>query len=190
MSDTTPARTTRHRRAAVVLDIAAGLVVAIAIVGLIATQVMGYRVLGIASDSMIPALDRGDLIVSRPVSINSIGHGDIVVFDEGQQTRLLVAHRVVNIIKVNLNVTDSRTGAQHTEHSQILRTQGDANPLVDPVPVDARTFVGVLLVRLPGIGGLFGSATVQQGLLVVALAIGLTWLAYEGNARLRRRATR
>jgi len=176
-----------RRWLAIAVDVVAGLLVAAALVALVATQVMGYRVLGIASDSMVPTLQRGDLIVSRPVPITSVGHGDIVIFEEGQQTRLLVAHRVVNLITLNVNVTDSKTGAKHSEQSRILRTQGDANPLPDQQSVDAGRFHGVLLARIPGIGGLLGSSYTQLGLLVVALVMGLAWLGYEVVAKRRRR---
>lgn len=188
MGETPPARAGGHRLLGAVLDVVAGLAVAAALVAIVATQFMGYRILGIASDSMLPALARGDLIVSRPVAITSVEHDDIIVFEEGQQTKLLVAHRVVNIIKVNTNITDSKTGAKHTEESRIFRTKGDANPVVDAQPVDAAAFRGLLMAQLPGAGGLLGSATIQQGLVALALVAGLAWLGYELLARGRRRS--
>ena len=51
-------------------NVVAGLVLGFAIVLLVATQVMGYRVASIATDSMRPTLAPGDLIVTRRVGID------------------------------------------------------------------------------------------------------------------------
>ena len=67
--------------------VVAGLVFGLAVVALIATQLLGYRLAAIASDSMVPALSRGDLILTRPASIDNMQRGDVVLFESGTATR-------------------------------------------------------------------------------------------------------
>jgi signal peptidase len=169
-------------------SILAGLLVAAALIALIATQFLGYHALGIASDSMTPALRRGDLVVTRPVAINTVEQGDIVAYDEGQSVHLTVVHRVVGVVNLTVNTTDSKTGTTSTQTSRVLRTQGDANPAADGQPVGADRFQGLVFVTVPILGGVLGAGLVQQLLLVVAIATGIAWLVYE-IVRLRRRRT-
>src|SRR3990172_8502033 len=103
----------------------------------IATQFFGYKVMTVQSFSMEPALERGDLIVSRPVSIDDVKQGQIVLFMEGQRTRLLVAHRVAGFVNVTTNIHDSQTGEDTVEKSRLLQTKGDANSTVDAQAVAA-----------------------------------------------------
>jgi signal peptidase len=166
-------------------NVVAGLVLGIAIVFLVATQVMGYRVASIATDSMRPALAPGDLIVTQPVGIDSIVNGDVVLFQEGVTTPILVAHRVSNVVTVNVNVTDSATGAKHTETSRILRTKGDNNAVVDDAPVDAANFRGRLWLHIPNAGGFLASPT---PFILIAGGIGVLWLLFEVGRLARRRA--
>jgi signal peptidase len=168
----------------------AGLLVAAVVIALIATQLLGFHALGIASDSMAPVLQRGDLVITRPVAITTVSNGDIVAFDEGQFTTVTVVHRVVGVINVTVNTTDSKTGAKSSEASRLLRTKGDANPTLDGVPVAADRFRGVVFVAVPTVGGVLGSGQVQQVLLGLAIATAIAWLVYEVVGFRRRRTTR
>jgi len=165
------------------LDILAGLILGLAIVMLIATQVFGYRVASIATNSMQPTLAPGDLILTRPASIDAVGHDDIVLFETGITKPILVAHRVANIITVNLNVTDSKTGVTRTQQTHVLRTKGDANPQVDADPVDASHYRGLLWMTVPGAGTLLAS---PLPFLLIAVGLGLLWFAFEIVDRGRR----
>lgn len=169
-------------------SILAGLLVAAALVALIATQFLGYRALAVASDSMTPALRRGDLVVTRPVAINTVEQGDIVAFDEGESVHLTVVHRVVGVVNLTVNTTDSKTGITSTQTSRFLRTKGDANAAVDGEPVGPERFQGLVFITVPVIGGILGAGLVQQILLATAIASGIAWLLYE-IVRLRRRRT-
>jgi signal peptidase I len=166
----------------------AGLLVAGALVALVATQFLGYHALGVSSDSMAPALRRGDLVVTRPVAINTVGQGDIVAYDEGELIHLTVVHRVVGVVNLTVNTTDSKTGTISTEKSRLLQTKGDANPAVDGQPVGAERFKGLVFITVPVVGGVLGAGIVQQILLAVAIGTGIAWLVYE-IVRLRRRRT-
>jgi signal peptidase len=167
----------------------AGLLVAAVVVALIATQLLGFHALGIASDSMAPVLQRGDLVITRPVPITTVTSGDIVAYDEGQFTRVTVVHRVVGVINVTVNTTDSKTGVKSSDTSRLLQTKGDANPTVDGVPVAGDRFRGLVFVSLPVVGGILGSGQVQQLLIGLAIATAVAWLVYEVVRFRRRRAT-
>ena len=158
-----------------ILGIAAGSLV----VALLMTQIFGYQVLVVQSDSMKPALVRGDLIVTRPADINLVEPGDIILFESGQNTRVPVVHRIDGTMNVQFNITDSVTGLVTTEHTRSLRTKGDANPRPDGEMVDASRLKGVLWFSLPGIGGWFSNGLLQQGLLSIAVVSVLTWIGYE-----------
>jgi signal peptidase len=157
-------------------NIVAGLVLGFALVMLLATQVLGYRVASIATDSMRPTLAPGDLIITQPVAITSVVNGDIVLFQTGIATPILVAHRVNNVVTVNVNVTDSKTGIVRTETSKVLRTKGDANAQVDEQPVDATVFRGRLWLSVPGAGRFLASPLPYA---LIATGLGALWLLFE-----------
>jgi signal peptidase len=171
--------TTFLRRLASIL---AGLVLGLALVVVIATQVLGYRLAAIASDSMRPTLAPGDLVITRPVPIGDIAHDDIVLFETGETTKILVAHRVANIVTVNMNITDSATGQTRTERTQILRTKGDANASIDEQPVDIAAYRGLVFVTVPGIGSLLAS---PLPFAAIAVVLGVAWLLMEVVGRVR-----
>jgi signal peptidase len=163
--------------------ILAGLVLGFAFVAVISTQVFGYRLAAIASDSMRPALSPGDLIVTRPVPITDNEQDDIVLFETGIATKILVAHRVSNVVTLNVNITDSVTGETRTETTKILRTKGDANPQLDEQPVDATNYRGQLWLTIPGAGNLLASPT---PFIAVAIGIAVIWLLVETVGYVRR----
>jgi signal peptidase len=172
----------------VVAGILSGLAVAGAFAFAAATQFFGYRVIQVSSGSMEPFLNPGDLFVTRPVDIMDVEIGDVVLFKQGRDTLIPVAHRVVGAVTVRTIITDSATGEKTTQLSRLLRTQGDANDVPDTQYVDASRLEGLLWFRVPGAGRLFGSIGLQGGLLLVALAIGVAWGAFELARILRRRS--
>lgn len=167
----------------------AGLLVAALVLALIATQLLGYHAFAVASDSMAPTLHRGDLVVTRPVAVNTVNQGDIVAFLEGETTPLTVVHRVAGVIDVTVNTTDSKTGAKSTETSRLLLTKGDANPNRDGQAVEPDRFRGLVFIKVPSIGGVLGAALFQQIVLAVAILTAVAWVAYEVRALRRKRRT-
>jgi len=76
----------------------------------------GVRTLVFTSGSMAPAIDTGDLAVTRPVALAHLSPGDVVSVLDARGTR--VTHRVVEV-----------DTARHQ-----LRLKGDANEVADPAP--------------------------------------------------------
>ena len=158
-------------------------------VALFATQFLGYKVATIQSYSMEPTLRRGDLIVTRPVDISEVNKGDIVLFEEGLKTRILVAHRVDGVFNITTNVTDSKTGKTSTSSTKMLRTKGDANAQADADPVGVDRFRGDLLLTIHGAGYLANGLPLQQALFLLAAVTAVMWGAYELARHRHRRAS-
>ena len=109
----------------------------------------------VASESMVPKLKVGDLLLVQhagasspsPSSFNNLKIGDIIVFkspgvreDTGQPE--VIVHRIKQIY-----ITP--------QGERILRTQGDANPhsiyLID-YPILSNSYIGKVVLIVPGVG--------------------------------------
>lgn len=90
----------------------------------------------VAGHSMEPALVTGDVAVTREVPVRSIKVGDIIQFQQGNDS---VLHRVLSI--------------ERNEAGVWFITKGDANHADDP-PVSGREVRGVLVLRIPKVGWL------------------------------------
>jgi signal peptidase I len=109
----------------------------------------------VASDSMVPKLKVGDLLMvqhgsvsSNPSSsFNNLKAGDIIVFKspgvrEDTGEREVIVHRVAKIYTT-------------PQGERIIRTKGDANPhsiyLID-YPILSNNYIGKVVFILPGVG--------------------------------------
>ncbi len=165
-----------------------GLFIGSLLAGFVAVQFFGYKVVTVQSNSMEPALERGDVIISRPVNINDVEAGQVVLFMEGERTRILVAHRAVGFINLTINVHDSKTGEDTQEHQRLLQTKGDANPTQDAQPVSPQDVRGQLWFTIPGAGFVLDRVPLQVVLLGLAAATAILWAGYEvARLALRRR---
>jgi signal peptidase len=76
----------------------------------------GYGVFAVRSGSMNPALEVGDLVVTRLVDPSEIEAGDVITVATGG--RAILTHRVVAV--------------QATDDGPVFTTRGDANATPDP----------------------------------------------------------
>jgi signal peptidase len=162
-----------------------GLLVGAVIIVVVATRFFGFSVLTVSSGSMAPAIEAGDLIVVRPVAIDTVDEGDVVLFESGGD-RIPTVHRVIGINELELQVRDAATGETAVYTDFRLVTQGDANDAPDNAEVTADRLQGEVWFRIPNAGALAG-----QGIaLGFALALGLTiaaWVIYEVAVRVKDR---
>ena len=173
--------------AGVLASAAFGLLVGGLLAVLLAVQVFGYHVVTVQSNSMEPALTRGDVIVARPVRMDDVKEGQVVLFDEGRDVHFLVAHRVVGFVNLRTNINNTTTGEVTTQESRLLRTKGDANDTEDAQPVDASGLRGSLWFSIPKAGLIFDRVPLQAVLLGVAGLAAVGWLVFELRHRLGRR---
>ena len=99
------------------------------------TGLLGFYPTIIASGSMRPTLDVGDVSIVIPVNPSQIQVGDIIQYvQEGEMT----LHRVHDI--------------HQTEGARLFITKGDDNPIPDSDPVFPAQIKGKLIFSLPKIG--------------------------------------
>jgi signal peptidase I len=111
------------------------LLAAVAIVA--APRVSGVRFAAVLSDSMRPAMSRGDMVVVWPVEPSQIEVGDIILFRAPADPSARIAHRVVQIAPGS---------------NLAFLTKGDANEAVDRSPVPADDVLGKVRFHLPLLG--------------------------------------
>jgi signal peptidase len=111
----------------------------------------------VASGSMIPNLNVGDLVIIRnntisnnnnPYSFDSLKVGDIIIFKspgtDNNGEHLTIVHRVAKI------AIDKRDGT-----SRVIRTKGDANPSSIPLldyPLREANYIGKVVFVIPKVG--------------------------------------
>ncbi|CAG0982889.1 partial signal peptidase I, partial [Anaerolineae bacterium] len=98
------------------------------------TGLFGVRPTLIASGSMVPRLDVGDVVITREVLAENVEVNDIIRF---RQEGAHILHRVVDIQKDGSKIT--------------FITRGDANNTDDP-PVLASALEGKVVLTVPKIG--------------------------------------
>lgn len=117
----------------------------------------GVGLATVESNSMQPALSRGDLLVVGQETEPAVG--DIVVYQDPSIG--LVVHRVVAL------------------DGDLVTTQGDANNTAD-VPFDRSRIVGRVVAVVPALGLLVAALKTPAGVLVtLALALLLVELPYR-----------
>lgn len=164
-----------------------GLVIGLLGVLFVATQFLGYGVLAVRSDSMQPALSRGDLIFTRPQLAEDVDVGEIAVFTQGEEIEVLIAHRVVGVIDGTINITNETTGEVSQQKVRHLQTQGDANVAPDAQLVNPGQLAGTVWFSVPAIGGWIVDWHVQKLLVLLASLSVAGWVFYEVFNFLQRR---
>ena len=119
-----------------------GLSLGACIVAILATRFFDYSILTVQSDSMKPALERGDIVVTRPVAAQDLRSGDVVYFTE-RTTGLPFVHRVVAIHRTVTEIRDGKTNEHVDENVKYgFVTKGDAALVADPAEVGVDTLRG------------------------------------------------
>ena len=138
--------------------------------------------LAVASGSMRPALETGDLVIIQGVPATSIHQGDIIAFESPPEygrenaTRiwpftLYTVHRVVKI--------------QSSANGTILfTTKGDDNEIIDPRPVPDHRVQGNVIYRIPYLGYFVLDPTITIAVVIIVMIIIFIWP--EKKRRFRR----
>jgi len=159
----------RPGRALRLADRASSVLCALALVLLalvLLVRLAGYRPLIDYSNSMRPAINAGDVLISRAAPAQSIRPGDIVSFSDRALQGRLVTHRVLAI---------------HAEHQRLyFLTRGDANAAPERWSVARTGSVAKVDLRIPKVG--WAAAWLNNGLVrtatlpLLALVLGAALL--------------
>ncbi|PYE14547.1 signal peptidase I [Williamsia limnetica] len=143
------------------------LCVIIAIVGVS----FGLSPLIFRSDSMSPAIDVGDVAISRSIPAADVAAGDIVSVSRPDGTR--ITHRVVSI-------------DAHVGNSTTMTLRGDSNNVDDPQPYTVTT-VDEILFHIPNLGYVLSwFANPYSWALATLSTLGLLWLAFRPDKLFRK----
>ncbi len=129
---------------------------------------LGYKPFIVLSDSMLPTISSGDLVLVKEVDVEKLEQGDVIAFREGTS---VVTHRIVEV----MNEGDAKR----------FRTKGDNNNVADPLLVRPEMVEGVYLLGIPGLGRAAMFIQTPVGMtLVIALPL-ILFVAYETVRRKR-----
>jgi signal peptidase len=146
----------------------------------------------VASDSMVPTLKIGDLLLikydSNPSSSSSFYNlkiNDIIVFKspgviEETGAREVIVHRVAEI------QTDS-------DGQRIIRTKGDANPDSIPgidYPITANNYIGKVVYVIPGVGLITKAISPPVNYVLIAIILVLLFFLLVKREREQRKEGR
>ncbi|MHA2119377.1 MAG: signal peptidase I [Candidatus Thorarchaeota archaeon] len=109
----------------------------------------------VTSDSMVPALQQGDLLVLQGRAAEDIHLSDIIVYEDDWFTGAPVVHRVVAI--------------EIVEETYYFFTRGDANHANDPGNRTIDEIIGVVILRIPYLGSVSMFLRTPTGLAAIAL---------------------
>jgi signal peptidase len=116
----------------------------------------GLHTYVVRSGSMAPAIDTGDLVISRSISPTEAKVGEIVMFKDPEDAGRLITHRV--------RAVQERGGRFY------FVTRGDANTGFERWAVPASGTLGTVAYRIPKLGYLVGTVSSGLGhLLLVVL---------------------
>lgn len=131
----------------------------------VAPQLGGYRSFTVRSGSMTPAIETGDVVVTRSISPLGARVGDVVTFVDPEGTGKLFSHRVQSVRAVGDEVA--------------FVTRGDANTSTERWRVPATGSIGRVAYRIPKIGYALSSVDSPPArLALIAIpALLLLWAA-------------
>lgn len=128
-------------------------------------QLAGFHSFTVRSGSMTPAIETGDVEVTRSISPLSARVGDIVTFVDPEGTGKLFSHRVQSVRVLGDEVA--------------FVTRGDANTATEHWRVPASGSVGRVVYRIPKVGYALArvdSAPARLALIAIP-ALLLLWAA-------------
>jgi len=111
---------------------------------------LGYKPFIVLSNSMVPAIQIGDLVLDKTVDTDTLAVGDIISFREGPTT--VITHRIVAI-------NESGGVRQFT-------TRGDNNNTDDSNPVIKNDVEGKLIASIHNVGNAALFMQTKPGMLI------------------------
>ena len=135
----------------------------------VAPLAVGWTSTTVVTGSMAPAIQAGDIVVSKPIDGARVLPGQVVLANDPDHADRLRLHRMLE---------------RNLEGALVL--QGDANPNPDSSPVGNTDVRGVGMLRVPWLGLPLVWLRAGGVLPLIATAIGLTLCCVLGSGRLQR----
>lgn len=130
---------------------------------------LGYKPFIVLSGSMEPAIQAGDLIITKVIEPEKVAEGDIIAFQAEKNT--IVTHRVTDV---------------RTEEGLSFLTKGDANTGADAKAVGVGELEGIYLCRLAGVGNFAMFLQTPLGMLLFVITPLCLFILYDVVSRNRR----
>ena len=130
---------------------------------------LGYKPFIVLSGSMEPAIQAGDLIITKVIEAEKVAEGDIIAFQAEKNT--IVTHRVTDV---------------RTEEGLSFLTKGDANTGADAKAVEVEELEGIYLCRLAGAGKFAMFLQTPLGMLLFVITPLCLFILYDVVSRNRR----
>ena len=129
-------------------------------------SVGGYLPLIVLTDSMVPEIYSGDLIICHTEDAEEIKVNDIIAFfDPAGNGTSIVTHRVMEIVDENGKLE--------------FRTKGDNNNTEDKMLVPAESLVGIYKTRIAGLGNVAMFMQSSTGLIVCVVLPIVLLVGYD-----------
>lgn len=130
-------------------------------------KIGGVCPLIVLTDSMLPEISSGDLIICKDIDAKDVKVGDVIsFFDPAGNGSSVVTHRVIEIVEENGQTK--------------WRTRGDNNNTEDKVLVPYENLVGIWEgTRVPGAGSVAMFLQTTPGLIVCVICPLALLIAYD-----------
>lgn len=127
----------------------------------------------VSSESMVPTLNVGDIILVRGIDAHQVTVGTIIIFHSPNNFDTPIVHRVIQV--------------DDEGNAIFFRTKGDHNPGPDGWRVPAENLMGVYVAKIPYVGllslQLRGPLGITLIVLLVALIIVIEYNESKGAAK-------
>lgn len=128
--------------------------------------IMGNKFFTVLTGSMEPTIMTGDLIIVKETSPEDIQAGDVITFGSSNSENI-TTHRVKKVIREN-------------DEIQYI-TQGDANNVQDPSPIESEVLIGKVVKCVPKLGSIM--TWMKSNLtLIIGFILAITFLGIIGNS--------
>lgn len=131
---------------------------------------LGIKTYLVASGSMEPTIPVGSMIYCKEVNPVNLNEDDIIVFFKDEDDSVPITHRVIS------NDSDAKT----------IVTKGDANPDLDPIPIQYNNVIGKVIWHTPALGVLTAPLTKPLGKALMLLIVLEGFLFAEVGSRMRK----
>ena len=132
-------------------------------------KILGHRIYIVDSGSMSPTINVDSMIIVKELKPNEVQVKDVITY-YGHNKQSRVTHRVVDV----------------EDNGRSFITQGDANEVSDPMPLDGDKLIGKVVFKIPMIGKVFRFLNTQLGIGIMITLVILWIIAPIVSKQLKR----